>query len=202
MSSNTEDDDISAFVQDIDTRKPLSRPRDQNEREGTSSYEAPSRSDPSSSVPARSRTMSGPQPMLTTASAVDEQLKAMNDTFLASLQGLSGKRRDRKGHERSSTGDSSTARAPSSGPSTIGRRTLDPLSFAHRQDHSAPLSRRGSGAGINVGLPAGYVRPRFISTGSARSELSIASGEVLGRMDPELDDGLHRRGSVGRDFTE
>ena len=95
-------------------------------------------------------------PMLTTASAVDERLREMNDKFLASLQGLGGRRGDRKGHDRSSTG-SSTARAPSSGTSTVGRRTLDPLTFARQQDtNSPPLSRRQSGTagGINVALPA------------------------------------------------
>ena len=145
--------------------------------------------------------------MLTTAAAVDERLKVMNDAFLASLQGLGGKRGDRKGHDRSSTSGSSTARAPNSATSTAGRRTLDPLSFAQRRDHSAPLSRRQSGSGsgsggaggINIGLPPGYVRPRFISTGSAQSQLSIASGEVLGRMDPEPEDEPH---PLGRDYTE
>lgn len=141
--------------------------------------------------------------MLTTSSAVDEKLQQMSDTFFASLNGLGNRRK--KDRDGSSTG-SSTARAPSSGPSTIGRRTLDPISFASREGPpNAPpqLARQpssGSSGGINVGVPAAYRRQRLASTGSATSNMSIASGEVLGRMDPEIDD-ERRRSRSGRDWT-
>lgn len=136
------------------------------------------------------------QPMLTTAPEIGERLQQMSDMFFASFDDLSNRRKKK---ERDGSTGSSTARAPSSGPSTIGRRTLDPLSFTPRE---AQLERRSSSrnASVDVGIPAAYVRPRLASTGSAASNMSIASGEVLGRMDPEIDD-ERRRSRSGRDWT-
>ncbi len=189
-------------MQDIDARKPLSGLREQGSQDEPDNRAEPTAVRTELAGSSRSRTTS--VPILTSASAVDERLREMNDNFLASLRGLGGKRKQ-SGHDKASSAGSSTARAPSSGTSTIGRRTLDPLSFTQRtQDasNSPPLLRRPSGAGgVNVGLPAAYVRPRLVSTGSVRSELSIASGEVLGRMDPEFDD-ERRRSRFSRDFTE
>jgi len=157
--------------------------------------------------------MSVPEPMLATASAVGERLKEMNEAFMVSLQGFgTGRRRQGSGSEqdKESSAGSSTARAPSSGTPTIGRRTVVDLrgdvsgSSGSRQEEQ-PISRTGSRrtastvSGISdLGLPpAPWVRPRFESTGSARSGLSIASGEVLGRMDPEEDDQYDGRRSSG-----
>ncbi len=152
----------------------------------------------------RQRTLSVPEPMLTTASAVDERLKEMNDAFLASLQGLGSKRRQASERDDSSTG-SSTARAASSGASTIGRRTiLDPLSIGgSRQDSGSvsgtSISRRATGGAAGNGYaglpPAPFIRPRLASTASVRSGMSVASEEVMGRMDPELDDEKRRGGA-------
>lgn len=133
----------------------------------------------------------------------------MNDTFFATVNSLGGRRKNRDREREGSTG-SSTARAPSSGPSTLGRRTLDPITLTPRDSPrgtrreplaSSPVDRRPStgGAGFHVELPAMYTRPRLASTGSAASGISIASGEVLGRMDPEIDDA--RRSSRGREWS-
>lgn len=145
--------------------------------------------------------------MLTTASQVDERLKEMNDAFIASLQGLGGRRRQASERDSSSTG-SSTARAASSGASTIGRRTIpDPLSISNSRQDSAS----GSGTSVSSNsrrtmsntaghgsagiLPTPFIRPRLASTASARSGMSTGSDGVVGRMDPELDDGKRRSGT-------
>lgn len=196
LSTNTDDDDISDFVQQIDARKPLSSLREQGSSEGADSLvEGPPSVHTGRDSPSQRPTT---EPILTTASEVERRLKQMTDTFYASLTGFSVRRRDR---DRESSAGSSTARAPSSGPSTIGRRTLDPISFAPRRDsaNASPTDRRTNLGGV----PPPFVRPRFPSTGSARSGVSIASGEVLGRMDPELDDG-DRQGEVdvfGREWS-
>ena len=193
-------------MNDIDARKPLSSLREasQGSALADSPVESPIVTNPlgSNTDSLRSREVS--QPMLTSAAAVDERLQQMSNAFFASVNSIGRRRRD---HEREGSTGSSTARAPSSGPSTIGRRTLDPISLTPREgalDHSPPLSRRqtnqpSGSAGINVGLPTAYVRPRLASTGSATSNMSIASGEVLGRMDPEIDDS--RRRPSGRDWS-
>ncbi|KAI0070745.1 hypothetical protein K474DRAFT_1669744 [Panus rudis PR-1116 ss-1] len=228
LSTNTDDDEISVFVQDIDARKPLSSLREQRTEEVLSRL--PPSTDPSSSSRAesssaarptslRQRTMSVPGPMLTTAAAVDERLKEMNDTFLASLQGLGSRRRQREGSTRTDSTGSSTARA-SSGGETIGRRTMTLVDSP--SGTTSTSSRQGTGMGSGMGTPPslsrrssatggagvgmyGYVRPRFGSTGSARSGMSIGSEEVIGRMDPEVDEntsggGIERRGSRFRGY--
>ncbi|GBE84357.1 autophagy-related protein 13-domain-containing protein [Sparassis latifolia] len=176
LSTNTDDDDISAFVQDIDARKPLGGLREQ------SASSSPARSPHSPDIPEgphetlpsvvqRTRSLSLNEPMLTTESAVDERLRQMNETFMASLQGLGGRRRER--------GDSIRAR----GGSTHTRSPVNPVDVG---SEGGPER-----VGINVDaarVPPAYVRPRFASTGSARSGMSVASGEVLGRMDPEVED--------------
>ncbi|EKM53214.1 uncharacterized protein PHACADRAFT_30248 [Phanerochaete carnosa HHB-10118-sp] len=206
LSAATDDDDISDFVQQIDRRKPLNRVREGSQDSAANPMDPVSNKPPDSGPAAGSAqalSREGSQPMLTTASAVDEKLQQMQDTFFASLNSIGNRRK--KDRDGSSTG-SSTARAPSSGPSTIGRRTLDPITFTPRDGlPNAPtaLARRPSSSGspsINVGVPAAYRRPRLASTGSATSNMSIASGEVLGRMDPEIED-ERRRSRSGRDWT-
>ncbi|GJE92387.1 autophagy-related protein 13-domain-containing protein [Phanerochaete sordida] len=205
-STTTDDDDISDFVQQIDRRKPLHCVREASHDSASSPVE-PASSLPPEPGPAagagHALTREGSQPMLTSASAVDEKLQQMSDTFFASLNSIGTRRRRDRERDGSSTG-SSTARAPSSGPSTLGRRTLDPITLTPHEGPGAspPLARRPSGSSptISVGVPAAYRRPRLASTGSATSNMSIASAEVLGRMDPEIDD-ERRRSRGGRDWT-
>lgn len=183
-------------MSDIDARKPLSSLREGSQ---DSPIESPVAVKPPERDTDSTRARESSQPMLTTASAVDERLQQMSDKFFATVNSIGRRKKDR---EREGSTGSSTARAPSSGPSTIGRRTLDPISLPPREsDHSPPLSRRqtSTGTGITVAVPAAYVRPRLASTGSATSNMSTASGEVLGRMDPEIDDG--RRRASGRDWS-
>ncbi|EMD36379.1 hypothetical protein CERSUDRAFT_115375 [Gelatoporia subvermispora B] len=258
LSAATDDDDISAFVQDIDARRPLARARALTQPPGqplsaslsplsispaqlASMSAAPSSSpsplpalarlqadspsrlplsihaqdaaqsspasgsraeavshsrghsrgsgSPSSANPEppalHTRTLSlptaSPEPILATADAVDARLREMNATFLASLQGLGGRRR------RVGTGETVTSRntaSPAAGESSVSpARTADPITISPRH------ARRSSGVdalAVRAAPPYGYVRPRLASTGSARSGASIASEEVLGRMDPEL----------------
>jgi autophagy-related protein 13 len=165
LSTTTDDDDISTFVQDIDSRKPLSgrdkqrekdqelrraadtqtqggddalgtkgkereRPREVPTRKGSSTGSSTARAwsghsidtdSPSTSgfTPERRRSTSPPKsglsssptsitalasvspgrgPMLTSQGEVDERLKKMNETFMKSLEGISGssRRKDRK----------------------------------------------------------------------------------------------------------
>lgn len=162
-------------MQDIDARKPLQRLREQSE---TSSAESPV--EPHDPVEpegpplllARTRTVSMPEPMLATEGAVDERLREMNETFLSTLRGL-GDRRRARGDLPSPTGRSE--RRAASGTPTEERQGGLPLDGA-----------RVSPA--NIGLPAAYRRSRVGSTTSIRSGFSVASGEVLGKMDPEVDD--------------
>jgi autophagy-related protein 13 len=146
--------------------------------------------------------------VVVSAKAVDERLRKMNETFLASLEGLETRRREHSTgtEDAESSNGSTTVRAPSSGPSTLGRRTLpmDARTFAHRHEDSddSPLTRRPSsgstsGSAAAYGIPPLYIRPRLLSTGSTRSGVSVASEEVIGRMDPEIDDGRRRSRSAG-----
>lgn len=158
LSNNTDDDDISAFVQAIDARRPLAGLREQSTPppdeplDGRPNSANVSR--PSSEL-ARARTMSMPGPMLATESAVDERLREMSEAFKSTLRGLGGRRR------RAVVG----ANVPQDEP-------------AQECVHT-PVDE-------GIALPATYVRPRYGSMGSVRSGFSIASGEVIGRMDPEV----------------
>ncbi|KAJ3486366.1 hypothetical protein NLI96_g4280 [Meripilus lineatus] len=206
LSTNTDDDEISAFVQDIDSREPLGRLREQRlgqPSQGRASGTPELPSDRSSPL-GRQRTLSVPEPMLTTASAVGERLDEISNHFFATLEGLE-RQMGRTGERDGSSAGSSTARAPSSGASTVGRRTvLAPLTMSDSRQESpsgsgTSLSRRASGRSATgngyVGLPpAPFPRPRLASTTSVRSGMSTASGEVLGRMDPEPGD--ERRSSA------
>ncbi|KAI0777721.1 autophagy-related protein 13-domain-containing protein [Trametes elegans] len=214
LSTHTYDDDISAFVQEIDARKPLSsrregspapeppqppppphaRERTIREVSESSAHEPP----PDPGPAPRARTTSTPYPMLTTESAVDERLREMNEAFMASLQGLGTRRRDGSGSSRtgSGSGPGSTA-VPEGAP----RRPLDPISYGGAR-REGPLDVAPPTPPPGGGLPPAYVRPRLASTGSVRSGFSIASEEVLGRMDPEIgssDERRRSRGPLGRE---
>ncbi|KAI8970887.1 autophagy-related protein 13-domain-containing protein [Trametes punicea] len=213
LSTHTDDDDISAFVQEIDARKPLPSRRDDSPASGPSSSPSPSphtrertireeseSSDPGAGSPSahvRVRTLSTPYPMLATEAAVDERLRAMNETFLASLQGLGSRRREPSGSPR--TGSSTAERG------STPRRPLDPAAYAggggrRESPLEGPRALDPPTPPAGVGMPPSYVRPRLASTGSARSGFSIASEEVLGRMDPEVSPRDERRRSgLGRE---
>lgn len=186
MSSHTDDDDISAFVQEIDARKPLGgraqqgqgqgqgQERNSNEREGPllpgpSREQGAKKADDQEVGDRRRQAGTVSFPVLTTEPAVDERLRKMHEQFEASLQGF--RRRPGKEREKEKERECESDGAQT----TFSTRAADPMD----------VSTRRPGTRV-MGGPAQYVRPRFASTGSARSGASIASEEVLGRMDPEF----------------
>ncbi|KAI0635214.1 autophagy-related protein 13-domain-containing protein [Trametes polyzona] len=214
LSTHTDDDDISAFVQDIDARRPLSSRRDGSPapapspppsaapplhtRERTIREESES-SDTGAAPPLRARTLSTPYPLLTTEAEIGEHLREMNENFLASLEGMGGRRRDSSGSPRPGSGSSSSAAADRG---SVRRPPLDPIAYAG----PAGARREGPLEGPRAALPEmppNYVRPRLGSTGSARSGFSIASEEVIGRMDPEIGSSSdeRRRSALGREYS-
>lgn len=187
-SNNTDDDDISAFVRDIDTRKPLRRalsdrrryPLGTNpERADDLRTQSPGRTQDGSST-ARvgggspgtgiSGTM---EPMLTNVSDVDQRLREMNDAFTARLAGLSD-----------------TAPSPRIGGGVGGR--------PDNRDGSVSRERALTTRGVvppEIYDPlsvAGGVRMRRSSMGSVRSGMSIGSEEVIGKL--ELEDKRKSKG--------
>jgi autophagy-related protein 13 len=106
LSTNTDDDDISVFVQEIDAQKPLSghqriRSLEQETSEvgrrlggsgsGTASRDEKPIAGLLSTDEQETSTSTGP--MLTSESEVDERLRQMNQAFLECLEGLGGGRR-------------------------------------------------------------------------------------------------------------
>lgn len=205
MSTHTDDDDISTFVQDIDARKPLSRRDDspapsppRHAREHTIREESESSDrEVAPLAPTRARTVSAPFPMLATEGDVDERLREMNENFLESLQVFG---------PRKSSGSRSPVSTTAERSSSSRRAPLDPIAYTGGARRDGPLE--GPRAGVlsalpdGIGLPPNYVRPRMGSTGSVRSGFSIASEEVIGRMDPEINSSDERRRSaLGREFS-
>ncbi|KAK0493578.1 autophagy-related protein 13-domain-containing protein [Armillaria luteobubalina] len=91
LSTNTDDDEISTFVQDIDARKPLSgrhRLHSQSPRQAFPELPRPQKDE--GGLLLKQETISPPGAMLTSEGEVDEKLRKMNETFLASLEGLGG----------------------------------------------------------------------------------------------------------------
>ncbi|KAF8178962.1 autophagy-related protein 13-domain-containing protein [Pholiota molesta] len=154
-----EDKEISTFVQDIDDRKPLSGRAKERESSRlplghgkqatdttfptagpTSPLSAsPRTAGPNATSPttAAAQLSTSPQrgPMLTTESEIDERLRRMNETFLRSLEGISG------GSTRRKKGATDTSGTESSSEST-------------NDDAS---SRSGSGSGSGPGSQAGPI---------------------------------------------
>ena len=191
MSNNTDDDDISAFVQDIDARKPLRRALSDRRRYPLGAN--PERVDDlRSQLPGETRggnsatrinsepsgtSLSGTRgPMLTNASDVDQRLKEMNDAFTARLAGLSGT----VPSPRTSGGTGS--RIDSRGRSVSRERTLTARGAIPPEIYD-PLSVVG----------AVRMRARRSSMGSVRSGLSIGSEEVIGKL--ELEDKRKSKGA-------
>lgn len=190
MSNNTDDDDISAFVQDIDARKPLGRALSDRRRYPLGANPE-QRDHPRSQLPGGIQSgnpatgingepsgagISGTrEPMLTNVSDVDQRLKAMNDAFTARLAGLSGTAPSpragggiRGGFD---SGDRSGSRERTQARGTVPSESYDPLSIV---------------GGMRM-------RPRRNSMGSVRSGLSIGSEEVIGKL--ELEDKRKSKGA-------
>jgi len=102
LSTNTDDDDISVFVQDIDSRKPLSgrlrtleqdttqdQDQDSNTREGGNEYSIHH----SGIRDGGSAEGSSQGPILTNEDDVNEELRRLNAAFHASLEGLGSGRK-------------------------------------------------------------------------------------------------------------
>jgi len=184
MSNNTDDDDISAFVQDIDARKPLERALSDRRRYplGTNPEQ---RDDLRSQLPRGTQGgnpatrvngepsgagISGArEPMLTIVniSDVDQRLKEMNDAFTARLAGLSGAEPSPRTGGHIGGGFDSGDRGGSR-ERVLTRGGIPP------EGHD-PLSVVG---GVRM-------RPRRGSMGSVRSGLSIGSEEVIGKLELE-----------------
>jgi autophagy-related protein 13 len=105
LSTNTDDDDISAFVQEIDSRRPLNGHDQPNDPLQEPLHDLPnvpagqSRAyddgfTPSESYGNNRDGLSGA--MLTSELEVDEKLIQLNSAFLVSLEGLEGSLRDRR----------------------------------------------------------------------------------------------------------
>jgi autophagy-related protein 13 len=190
MSNNTDDDDISAFVQDIDARKPLGRALSDRRRYPLGAN--PERADDLRS-PLHGGTRDGNstaringeplgagingarEPMLTNALAVDQRLKEMNDTFTARLAGLSGAAPSPRTGGGFGSGPDSRDRSASRERALTAKGTIPPEIYD-------PLSVVG----------AVRMRARRSSMGSVRSGLSIGSEEVIGKL--ELEDKTKRKG--------
>ena len=155
MSNNTDDDGISAFVQDIDVREPLRRAL--SDRRMYPAVRTNSESSGAGITGTR-------EPMLTNVSDIDQRLKEMNDEFTARLASLSDTTTSprvgggtREGFDsRDRTGPRERPPARGSAPPEI----YDPLS-------------------VFGGL---RMRSRHNSMGSVRSGLSICSEEVIGKL--------------------
>ncbi|KAF9787845.1 autophagy-related protein 13-domain-containing protein [Thelephora terrestris] len=176
MSNNTDDDDISAFVQDIDARKPLRRALSDRRRYplGTNPEQAddlrslPHQDGNPASRPSTASINGIGEPLLTTVSDIDQRLKEMEDAFAARLADLSD-----------------TAPCPRTGGGVVrGLNSNDRSSSRERA-----LTMRGAV------LPESYdplSRHRRSSMGSVRSGLSIGSEEVIGKL--ELEDKRKSKG--------
>lgn len=93
--------------------------------------------------------------MLTSVSAVDEKLREMNEAFAASLAGLTR-----------APGSRVRSDSSPSGPARIGLRSPE------LEEPGLMMIGRGA-------------RPRYGSMGSVRSGASVASEEVIGKLELE-----------------
>ncbi|KIJ60811.1 hypothetical protein HYDPIDRAFT_97800 [Hydnomerulius pinastri MD-312] len=174
LGANTDDDEISIFVQEIDARRPLSstsrQPLSGSEGSGGAGHQRHGSGGTSAGGDSK---RSSTEPMLTREAEVDERLKHMNEVFLASLEGFksgSSRRRESASASGSGRGDESGGEGSNSQSSSLS-------------------GYRGVGGG------SGDVsRPRLGSMRSVSANDVASSGgsaEVMGRL--ELDDDSRRR---------
>ncbi|KAG1803999.1 uncharacterized protein BJ212DRAFT_953476 [Suillus subaureus] len=159
----TDDDEISIFVKDIDARKPLNAQR----QPSPASTQGP----PTTPSHTKSDSMGSAGPMLTREEEVDERLRHMNETFLASLEGLGSGRR------RGSMGGHSAGGSPIS--STSGRD-------------------EGENRGMRrTEIRRGTSRPRLGSLRSMSANDVASSGgsaEVMGKLELDEEPRAQRQG--------
>ncbi|KAI0041580.1 hypothetical protein FA95DRAFT_1548537 [Auriscalpium vulgare] len=199
LSANADEEDLSAFMNDTSQPKPLNRRYRSQNADPNRDLTLPSRDSepsPGSSLPrpgvpfgqeSPDPTLEnalglgvgvGLGPMLTSEAAVDDQLRRMNETFLATLEMVGGGRR----RERTFSSPASRAERisevsePSATSAASGSRDVS--------RNSSLRSDMGRGRGLRELIPR---RP------GSRTD-SIASEEVIGKL--ELDD--ERRRSMGR----
>jgi autophagy-related protein 13 len=205
LSNNTDDDDISIFVQEIDARKPLSghqRIRSRDRGAGGSSSRSPSSrvEQPIAGLLSTDEQDESSGPMLTSESEVDERLRRMNLAFMESLEGLGGgggRRRERR------SSSSKPGMGGEGDDGSDGRSSEPDALLLGRMSTEGSRSRDsgGSGGGGVMGRGRGFVlppttRPRVDSRSTSDVNLGGVQGsdEVLGRL--SLDD--ERRRSRGQ----
>ena len=204
MSNNTDEDELSAFVRDIDTRVPLGG----RDSPGPPYSHSPSPS-PSSASPLGPRPLarepSAASNVTATVDTMDARLRSMCNTFYDTLERFE-RPRTREASAASGSGSGSTdstarqsvrtvtaptrlrRESPLASPafSRVGARDAEEEGEGGERDAEVGLGI--AGVPLPLPLPRAYARPRLGSTGSARSGFSVASEEVIGRMDPELDE--------------
>jgi hypothetical protein len=196
LSTNTDDDDISVFVQEIDARKPLSghqriRSLEQETSEagrrlggsGSGSGRASRDEKPIAGLLSTDEQETSTGPMLTSESEVDERLRQMNQAFLESLEGLGGgRRRERRSSSR--LGEDGGSEQSSEPDPPLGRMSME-----------GSGSKDGGGGGAVVGRGRGQtlpLRPPLNPRSTSTSDVGSVQGsdEVLGRL--SLDDDRRR----------
>lgn len=206
------------FVQDIDARKPLSgrsrirdeepgqdepsadRDHDREQDEGTRAGIEDSREQRSSSRASGiggSGESSTQGPMLTSQMDVDERLRQMNATFLASLEGFSVGRRDRKHGDDAQSGGSDEGNEWRDVRGESGSRS------GARRRRTVPQYRTQGSRGSSVGAPShtgsdmgSGGRGDMPGSDSASSVGAVqGSEEIIGRL--ELDDGRPKSERLG-----
>lgn len=168
----TDDDDISMYLQDIDTRKPLNGRRFGHERggagigegdEGEIEIEGPREREEETPIVLLSteETARGPSTgvagaMLTSESEVEERLRQMNQAFLRSLEGLGG---DSNSNTRSSAEPSRRQSSSPGGLSDVSvtgrgrafRPRLESLDIASRSTSGNDVVRGSTGSDEVIG---------------------------------------------------
>ena len=211
FGANADEEDLSAFVSDASQPKPLNRLyRAQNpdplrdpilEGHAPNQLRQPSRSSSPASAPfarespdssnALGLGLATTGPLLTSEDAVDDQLRRMNATFVASLEMLGSPRR----RER-------TRSSPGPGPRDGEVRSLG--SPGPRVERISEITEEGSGSGSMSGSASANQNSREDAARAHMRSLlsqprpgsrtsSITSEEVIGKL--ELDE---RRPSMGQ----
>ncbi|THH16071.1 hypothetical protein EW146_g4509 [Bondarzewia mesenterica] len=201
LSANADEEDLSAFMNDTTQPKPLNRHyRDQSGDSTASRFDGGQAHD-------RERTATEvksaggspnvrPGAMLTTAAAVDEKLRRMNEAFEATMQAFGGRGRGRERERtRSDVGYRERGARMTDSPmqranriSEVTETSAGSAGASLRSERTGSTSARtGDGIVDEGGLL--MLRPRPVSRAD-----SIAEEEVLGRLDFDDD----RRRSMGQ----